>query len=93
MTTTSGPAAFTITAIDADGCRHAVQAVSVELALTDGSGIIQLDAFPHAAFAGQLVLRAEPRAELHDRQFCVFNLRPGACNVLHLALETLPLVE
>lgn len=93
MTTTSGPAAFTITAIDADGCRHAVHAVSLELALTDGSGIIQLDAFPHAAFAGQLVLRAEPRVELQDSHFCVLTLRPGACNVLHVGLETLPIVE
>lgn len=93
MSTLSSQPAFTITAIDADGCRHAVHAVSLELALTDGSGIIQLDAHPHEAFAGQLVLRAEPRADLHDRHLCVFNLRPGACNVLHLALETLPLVE
>lgn len=93
MTTTSGPAAFTVTAIDAQGHRHAVQAVALELALTDGSGSVVLDCHPHAAFADQLVLRAEPRVELQDSHFCVFTLRPGACNVLHVGLETLPIVE
>lgn len=78
------PWQFRMGRIQALGSRHAVPAVNLELAMTDGSGIVLLDAIPHEAFAGRLVLRAEPRVELQDSHFCVFTLRPGACNVLHL---------
>lgn len=93
MSAASSPVAFIITAIDADGRRHSVPAVTLELALPNGSGRVLVDCHPHAVFADQLILRAEPRAELQESHFCAFTLRPGACNVLHVGLETLPAVE
>jgi hypothetical protein len=86
-------AAFTLTAIDAVGRRRPIDATALEISLTDGSGVVLLESSPPEAFAGQLVLRAEPAPGLLDSHFCALVVRPGACNVLHLGLESLPAAD
>lgn len=82
---------LTLHAVDSQGQRIPISASALEIDLPDQQARISIDLEPHPNFSGRLTLRAELLPMEEDagkRPVCaVFVVRPGACNVLDVAVD------